>query len=96
MYFHFVIILMIISQCSDIIFVLYKTTKPIIKLSIYMYIIMLIEYACELFFYKLPMQNYRESVFLLNFLNVNIEKNLFSPCHMHAHDFSTPVHNLSF
>ena len=57
---------------------------------------MLIEYACELFFYKLPMQNYRESVFLLNFLNVNIEKNLFSLCHMHAHDFSTPVHNLSF
>ena len=30
------IILMIISQCSDIIFVLYKITKFIIKLSIYM------------------------------------------------------------
>ena len=30
------IILMIISQCSDIIFALYKITKSIIKLSIYM------------------------------------------------------------
>ena len=36
MYFHFVIILMIISQCSDIIFALYKIPKSIIKLSIYM------------------------------------------------------------
>ena len=36
MYFHFVIILMIIPQCSDMIFALYKITKPIIKLSIYM------------------------------------------------------------
>ena len=36
MYFHFMIILMIISQCSDIIFALYEITKSIIKLSIYM------------------------------------------------------------
>ena len=28
--------------------------------------------------------------------NVNIEKVLFCVCHMHAHDFSTPVHSLSF
>ena len=56
MYFHFVIILMIISQCSDIIFALYKITKSIIKLSIYMYI-MLPEYACELVFYKLHIEN---------------------------------------
>ena len=35
-------------------------------------------------------------MFLLNFFNVNIEKVLFCVCHMHAHDFSTPVHSLSF
>ena len=53
--FHFVMIL-IISQCSDIIFALYKIAKSIIKLSIHMYI-MLPEYACELFFYKLHIEN---------------------------------------
>ena len=47
---------MIISQCSDIIFALHKIAKSVIKLSIYMYII-LPEYACELFFYKLHIEN---------------------------------------
>ena len=47
---------MIISQCTGIIFALYKITKSIVKLSIYMYII-LPEYACELFFYKLHIEN---------------------------------------
>ena len=35
-------------------------------------------------------------MFLLNFFNVNIEKVPFCVCHMYAHDFSTPVHSLSF
>ena len=35
-------------------------------------------------------------MFLLNFFNVNIEKVISCVCHMHAHDFSTPVHSLSF
>ena len=35
-------------------------------------------------------------MFLHNFFNVNIEKVLSCVCHMHAHDFSTPVHSLSF
>ena len=56
MYFHFVIILMIISQYNDIIFALHKLTKSIIKLSIYMYI-MLTEYAGEPLFYKLHIEN---------------------------------------
>ena len=56
MYFHFVIILMIISQCNDIIFALHKLTKSIIKLSIYMYI-MLTESAGEPLFYKLHIEN---------------------------------------
>ena len=56
MYFHFVIILMIIFQCSDIIFVLHKIAKPIIKLSIYIYL-MLTEYASEQLFYKLHIEN---------------------------------------
>ena len=47
---------MIISQRSDIIFALDKIAKSIIKLSIYMYII-LPEYACELFSYKLHIEN---------------------------------------
>ena len=33
---------------------------------------------------------------MLNFFDVNIEKVLFCVCHMHAHDFSTPVYSLSF
>ena len=95
MYFHFVIILTIISQCSDIIFAFYKITESIIKFSIYMYII-LPEYACELSFYKLHIENRGKSVFLLNIFNANIEKVLSSVCHMHAHDFSTPVHSSYF
>ena len=86
---------MIISQCSDIIFALHKIAKSVIKLSIYMYII-LPEYACELFFYKLHIENQGKSMFLLNLFNVNIEKVLSCVCHMHAHDVSTPVHSSSF
>ena len=56
MYFHFMIILMIISHCSDIMFALHKIQKSTIKLSIYMYT-MLTEHACELFFYKLHIKN---------------------------------------
>ena len=52
--------------------------------------------AWELFIYKLHMQNYRKSVFLLNFFNANIEKVLFCVCHMHKHASSTTVHGLSF
>ena len=33
---------------------------------------------------------------MLSFFNVSIKKVLFCVCHMHAHDFSTPVHSLSF
>ena len=33
---------------------------------------------------------------MLNFFNVNIEKVPFWACHMHAHDFSSPVHSLFF
>ena len=35
-------------------------------------------------------------MFLLYFFNVNIEKVLSCVCHMHTHDFSTPVHSSSF
>ena len=35
-------------------------------------------------------------MFLPNFFNANIGKVLSCVCHMHAHDFSTPVHSLSF
>ena len=35
-------------------------------------------------------------MFLLNFFNANIEKVLSCVSHMHAHDFSTPVHSSSF
>ena len=31
-----------------------------------------------------------------NLFNANIEKVLSCVCHAHAHDFSTPVHSLSF
>ena len=34
-------------------------------------------------------------MFLLSFFNVNIKNVLFCVCHMHAHDFSNPVHSLS-
>ena len=35
-------------------------------------------------------------MFLPNFFNANIGKVLSCVCHIHAHDFSTPVHSLSF
>ena len=94
MYFHFGIILMIISQCSDIIFALCKITKSIIKLSIYVscYQNMHVSY----FFINFTGKTKESQCFCLIFFNVNIEKVLFCVCHMDAHDFSTPVHILSF
>ena len=42
------------------------------------------------------MKTKESQCFCLIFFNVNIEKVLFWVCHMHVHDFSTPVHSLSF
>ena len=48
------------------------------------------------FFINFPCKTKESQCFCFIFLNVNIEKVLFCPCHMHAHDFSTPLHSLLF
>ena len=48
------------------------------------------------FFINFTCKTKESQCFWLNFFNVNIEKVIFCVCHMHAHDFSTPAHSLSF
>ena len=48
------------------------------------------------FFINFLCKTKESQCFYFIYLNVNIEKVLFCPCHMHAHDFSSLVRSLSF
>ena len=95
-YFHFVVIIMI-SQCNDTIFALYKIKKYIIKLSTWIkgYQNMQMNYFFFVNFTCKTKESQSQCLCLI-FLMLTLKRVLFCVCHIHRHMISQPLYSVSF